>query len=760
MEQSLSNLERDILQIALELIKSKKTITLQKLYYLAKKKSKESSEAISSAIYQLTLKKYIIPGTKMTKNQVLLNEKRNKIYGYIIDRPGCHLNEIKQFMNIKGQLIKWHLLILEKFGYIYSQKYLKYLNFFPYNFKRNLIIPYLSLKHPLSYKILLTLMKHPLIHLNNLKELMHENFTSLKYQLEKLIDSGVVKIQYIHDIKFYYVNEELLMALQTYLKISEEELELFLIRQKERFLRKDDISKLTVEAKMPPIKEPSEKEELVKEQIRILREYDYVGGDIRFKIAVQNISNIILSEINVTLIPSTQYEIDEKVKSIPILKPGESRGIDFKLTPLTCGRSQVYGSVSYVDAFGNPSTITIRPKEIWIKCPLVVPKKQEISTLEELKSNLSKGSAIINFQDMPASETFQLVREQISALDLSEVTSDPLQYSVVYAGMAKVTSNDLIIEAQIKPNQIVINVWTNDMKQATGFLAYLKNMIVLSLKSIKTLKGKIDKISKKIIDASNVINSLEKVCTYCEENWTKNDLMLSLKESLKKIEQAFPDIQCIDQINSKIEFLEEQFREGEVIDQKTSIELEYYALEWLNIIYQIAQNNLELYKETFPEENEKIAQLTILLKMIREKIEKRERLYAIRIPVILLFIYKLSGITLYEYKFRKTDLPPDLISGFLSAIQSFGTELSKEETSMKKIAYKNMEIEIISGQYLVCAILVDGTMRPYLRDILVEFTNELEKQYESELKNWTGDVTPFQKLDIIFEKYFLKSPQS
>ena len=51
-------------------------------------------------------------------------------------------------------------------------------------------------------------------------------------------------------------------------------------------------------------------------------------------------------------------------------------------------------------------------------------------------------------------------------------------------------------------------------------------------------------------------------------------------------------------------------------------------------------------------------------------------------------------------------------------------------------------------------------MRPYLRDILVEFTNELEKQYESELKNWTGDVTPFQKLDIIFEKYFLKSPQS
>ena len=77
-----------------------------------------------------------------------------------------------------------------------------------------------------------------------------------------------------------------------------------------------------------------------------------------------------------------------------------------------------------------------------------------------------------------------------------------------------------------------------------------------------------------------------------------------------------------------------------------------------------------------------------------------------------------SGICLRELGAQDTDLEPDLISGFLSAIQSFGTELSKEEVPMKKIAYKNLEIELYLGETTICALLARGEITAHLSALL------------------------------------------
>lgn len=146
MAKQLSTLEQSLLEIANELALAKKTITLEILHNKAKKKLKESSATISKAIYDLISKKYLVIGSKMTKPRVLLNEKRNRLHQYINQNPGCHLSELKRYMNIKGQLINWHLSILEKFDFIFSIRYLKYLTFFPKDFDRTYIVPYLSLK--------------------------------------------------------------------------------------------------------------------------------------------------------------------------------------------------------------------------------------------------------------------------------------------------------------------------------------------------------------------------------------------------------------------------------------------------------------------------------------------------------------------------------------------------------------------------------------------------------------------------------------
>ncbi len=81
-----------------------------------------------------------------------------------------------------------------------------------------------------------------------------------------------------------------------------------------------------------------------------------------------------MSNISVTLNPSEQFFWDEAVQRINNLPPYNSRGVDFTLIPNTCGKSTVFGAVSYQDAFGKAHTMTIPPKEIAIKCPLVIPQ--------------------------------------------------------------------------------------------------------------------------------------------------------------------------------------------------------------------------------------------------------------------------------------------------------------------------------------------------------------------------------------------------
>ncbi len=236
MAVQLTTLEKEILKIAENLASVNKLITIDAIFQAVKRYQNESEEKTSHAIYKLILLKYIVPGSKMTKNQVLENENRNKIYEFILKNPGCHLSEIKDVMNIKGQLAKWHLFILEKFGFIFSIRYLKYLTFFSKSFNEDLINPYLSLKNENSYKIFKILWENPVLNIDELRILLPFQLPTLKYHLNKLIESNVVKIQNINNDSYYLLDPEILSALQELLKISLADLKSYFHSQEE-FIR-------------------------------------------------------------------------------------------------------------------------------------------------------------------------------------------------------------------------------------------------------------------------------------------------------------------------------------------------------------------------------------------------------------------------------------------------------------------------------------------------------------------------------------------
>ncbi|MFX1450185.1 MAG: winged helix-turn-helix transcriptional regulator, partial [Promethearchaeota archaeon] len=107
----LSPIEEKIIKIANELTKNK-PLNLEELYSIAIKEIKESKNDISQAIYQLILNNFIIEGSKITKDMVLENNTRNAIFEYIYEKPGSHLREIRDILNLSPRLVSWHLKML------------------------------------------------------------------------------------------------------------------------------------------------------------------------------------------------------------------------------------------------------------------------------------------------------------------------------------------------------------------------------------------------------------------------------------------------------------------------------------------------------------------------------------------------------------------------------------------------------------------------------------------------------------------------
>jgi len=125
-------------------------------------------------------------------------------------------------------------------------------------------------------------------------------------------------------------------------------------------------------------------------------------------------------------------------------------------------------------------------------------------------------------------------------------------------------------------------------------------------------------------------------------------------------------------------------------------------------------------------------------------------------------IHNEVGVTIYQRKLGEWELETDLIGGFLTAIQSFSSEIKKMSTSMRKMEYKDFEIIIERGKYAFFAIFIDGTESYWIRDKLSLFSKEFENLFEENLKIWTGELTVFEKsekceflINRVFELYRL-----
>ncbi|MGB5912640.1 MAG: hypothetical protein WBH31_15715 [Promethearchaeia archaeon] len=116
---------------------------------------------------------------------------------------------------------------------------------------------------------------------------------------------------------------------------------------------------------------------------------------------------------------------------------------------------------------------------------------------------------------------------------------------------------------------------------------------------------------------------------------------------------------------------------------------------------------------------------------------------------------KKSSLNVYEQVFTKQKLDPTLISGFLSAIHSFGIELTNtdEKTQTIKLEYKNSKVLMSEFKGFRIVIIMNKLPSQKFFDSISNLAFDIETQYSRYLENFKGNIDPFKGIENLLKKH-------
>jgi hypothetical protein len=115
----------------------------------------------------------------------------------------------------------------------------------------------------------------------------------------------------------------------------------------------------------------------------------------------------------------------------------------------------------------------------------------------------------------------------------------------------------------------------------------------------------------------------------------------------------------------------------------------------------------------------------------------------------LLIIDILSGLSFFSYSSEIEPIDDILVSGFLSAMDSFVSEIGGS-TSLKEINYKGFFIHAAYGEKVKMALFLSQPADQILKDFLAYFLEQFEINFKNEIDLFkqSGDTSVFDKAKI------------
>jgi len=275
--------------------------------------------------------------------------------------------------------------------------------------------------------------------------------------------------------------------------------------------------------------------------IEVLRDYDFVGGQVRFKVVVRNHSNMAINNVKVILDAPTSYKLKNPLINIPVIEAGNSRGVDFYIEPKECGISNISGTVIYKNAKGEQRTIPIRPKEVQIKCPLVCT---DLSTIEDCQlaiQTLPNDARAFLIADLDPRLAFRAGIRALKSFETNMVTSyeggnalKEYEAEAWFCAEAKVTGGRIITRIYVSAasQSLEVRVWCNNPGQLTGFLAKVIEILFEEINIIRKIKSE---EREKTIDVMAITQNLAEISDYCMLRWKAQNIRNKLHDTFVRL---------------------------------------------------------------------------------------------------------------------------------------------------------------------------------------------------------------------------------
>ncbi|HMF30678.1 MAG TPA: hypothetical protein VKK79_04655, partial [Candidatus Lokiarchaeia archaeon] len=112
-----------------------------------------------------------------------------------------------------------------------------------------------------------------------------------------------------------------------------------------------------------------------------------------------------------------------------------------------------------------------------------------------------------------------------------------------------------------------------------------------------------------------------------------------------------------------------------------------------------------------------------------------------------------SGLCLYSKNFRRETVDANLITGFLQALSTFGTEMNMGQ-ALDEMKYGKDMIFLSDGVVVRAALLLTNTPSAVMRHNIKQFVSTFEEVYRDELAHWTGNVRIFDGAVNLIDEIF------
>ena len=150
----------------------------------------------------------------------------------------------------------------------------------------------------------------------------------------------------------------------------------------------------------------------------------------------------------------------------------------------------------------------------------------------------------------------------------------------------------------------------------------------------------------------------------------------------------------------------------------------------------------------------------VVVKKHRRKVEAyKEEIFNKCMDILnlkyIMIAEKKSSLNVYEQVFTTQKIDPTLISGFLSAIHSFGIELtsSDEKTQTIKLEYKNSKVLMSEFKDFRIVIIMNELPSQKFFDSINNLAFDIELYYSKYLENFKGNIDPFKGIENLLKKH-------